>query len=49
MTAIGIVAKGRKSWQPPEFAIVLAFSLVGLMVWLVLAVATWTDSTIDWF
>lgn len=36
----------RKSWHVPEFAIVLAVSIAGLIISLTLSGATWTDATI---
>ncbi len=49
MTTIAITTKQRKTWHLPEWALVLGFSVGGLIVSLGLAATTWTDAPAAWF
>ena len=46
MTTMIFATRQRTSWQLSEFALVLGFSVAGLIISLALAVATWTDGPI---
>ena len=46
MATVLLTTRQRKSRRLPEFALVLGIAVAGLLISLVLAVATWTDGPI---
>jgi hypothetical protein len=49
MTTIALVTMQKKSQHLPDWALVLGFSLTGLLASLVLAVTTSPDGLVSWF
>jgi len=46
MTTMFLATRHRATWQVSEFALVLGFSVAGLIISFALALATWTDGPI---